>query len=51
MPRNKLPASRGGSSLDYAWDEPSFEHTLLVRVRGPLFLSPRPACGKHLRGP
>lgn len=29
---NVLPASRRGAAIDYAWDEPSLEHVLLVRA-------------------
>lgn len=29
---NVLPASRRGAAIDYAWDEPSLDHVLLVRV-------------------
>ena len=29
---NKLTPRKGGNSLAYAWDEPSFEHKLLVQV-------------------
>ena len=29
---NMLRASRRGAAIDYAWDEPSLDHVLLVRA-------------------